>query len=100
MTKRGREKGQQPNVRKPLAYARGLLGGRDSGEAPLGPEQSDACYFGCCCWSAVVTGAEELLESCSRSFFSRLISTRPPLMCLVLASASAPATGTLPMPTR
>jgi hypothetical protein len=52
------------------------------------------------CWLAVVAGPEELLESCSRSFFSRLISTRPPLMRLVLASSSVPATGALPMPTR
>ena len=88
------------NARKPLACARGFLWGRDSGEAPFGPNCAISDYFGCCCWSALVIGAEELLESCSRSFFSRLISTRPPLMCLVLASASAPATGALPMPTR
>ncbi len=36
-------------------------------------------YFGCCCWSWVVPGAE-LLESCSKSFFIRLTSTRPPLI--------------------
>src|SRR5208283_2997768 len=58
-------------------------------------------YLGCCCCSMLlVVGAEELLESCSRSFFSRLISTRPPLMRLVLASSSVPLTGALPMPTR
>ena len=45
--------------------------------------QLNPSYFGCCCWSGVALGAdiEEPLEaSCSRSFLSRLTSTRPPLM--------------------
>jgi len=83
--------------RESPALARGAFSvGRDSGEAPVGPKLLDYDYFGCSCWSALVAGAEELLESCSRSFFNRLISTRPPLMCL----ASAPSTGALPIPTR
>jgi hypothetical protein len=69
-------------TKKPLAYARGFFWGRDLGEAPFGPERDlIPAYFG---WSIV--GAEELLDSCSRSFFRRLISTRPPLMCLVFES--------------
>ena len=82
-----------PRLREGLFLGEGL--GRGARWSLTGAD-----YFGCCCWSELVAGAEELLESCSRSFFNRLISTRPPLMCLVLAFSSAPATGALPMPTR
>src|SRR5579862_8189359 len=58
-----------------------------------------ASYFGCC-WVSVLMGAALLLESCSRSFFSRLISTRPPEMRFVFAVSSLEGSGALPMPTR
>ena len=41
----------------------------------------------------------ELEASCSRSFFSRLTSTRPPVMRLALAPSSVVGNGALPMPT-
>ena len=83
-----------PRLREGLFLGEGLWARR-----PV--SQTDGSYLGCCCWSIVeVAGAEELLESCSRSFFSRLTSTRPPLMCLPFSFSSAPATGALPMPTR
>ena len=84
--------------KSPSLAREAFSGGGTRARRPLGPTLKDSRYFGCCCWSALVTGAE-LLESCSRSFFSRLISTRPPLMCLVFAASSV-GTGALPMPTR
>jgi len=92
-----------PKTRESPSLAREALsrGGRDLVEATFGPNCIDCNYFGCCCWSGVVVGVEEPLEAnCSRSFFSRLISTRPPLMCFVLSFSSVLATGALPMPTR
>jgi hypothetical protein len=53
-------------------------------------------YFGCCCVSVVAPVLDE--ASCSRSFFSRLTSTRPPMVCRVFAFSSG--VGALPMPTR
>ena len=66
-----------------------------SAEANLGA----GSYFGCC-WVSVLMGAALLLESCSRSFFSRLISTRPPEMRFVFAVSSLEGSGALPIPTR
>src|ERR1017187_3252988 len=42
-------------------------------------------YFCCCCW----LGFESVEASCSRLFFRRLTSTRPPLIRFGLASPSA-----------
>lgn len=75
-----------------------LSWGRDLGEAPVPQSINVSDYFGCCCWSIPVAGGA-LLESCSKSFFSKLISTRPPLVCFGLSASSA-AVGALPMPTR
>ena len=86
-------------TRESPSLARGAFsGGETWAKRPWVPTLVECDYFGCCGWSVVVAGAEELLESCSRSFFSRLISTRPPMMCFVFASSLA--TGALPMPTR
>src|SRR6266849_3558561 len=64
----------------------------------------DYCYFGCC-WSAVGAGVLLVDASCSRLFFKRLISTRPPVMRFGFGAVSVPeeaatGTGALPMPTR
>src|SRR5208282_3644823 len=56
-------------------------------------------YFGDCCCS-VATGVALVEASCSKSFFSRLTSTRPPVMRFGLASLEDADTGALPMPTR
>ena len=39
-------------------------------------------------------------EACSRLFFRRLTSTRPPVIRLGLASLAEAGVGALPMPTR
>src|ERR1700720_4451149 len=80
-----------------------LPAGRLSGggrRAVLGPS-SLACYFAGAAWSWVAGAGAVVVEArVSRSFFRRLISTRPPLVRLVLASSAlADCTGALPMPT-
>src|SRR2546425_3562781 len=60
-------------------------------------------YFGGCCWSVgVAAGAVDDEANCSRLFFRRLISTRPPeiRLGLVVVSPAVACTGALPMPTR
>ena len=63
---------------------------------------------GALCEGVVLAGAEllagvalepELEASCSRSFFSKLTSTRPPVMRFGFAPSSVVGSGALPMPT-
>src|SRR5882672_7567456 len=55
-------------------------------------------YFAGCCWSVVGVGAVDDEASCSRLFFRRLISTRPPeiRLGLVVVSPAVACTGALP----
>jgi len=80
------------HTKKASCLRRRLFAGWASGHCARRPENYLAGA-----WS----GEVEVEASCSRSFFNRLISTRPPLVRLVLGCSSVLAlgTGALPMPT-
>ena len=85
-------------MKKPPACAGGFSG---EGVGPYWVRRPKSTYFGGAGWSWLAGAGTALVEaSVSRSFFRRLISTRPPLVRLVLASSpAAVGTGALPMPT-
>src|ERR1700693_2411294 len=77
---------QIPAEQKSLLLAQeAFSGGGRPGVAPVVPKNYLAGA-----WSGVL----EVEASCSRSFFSRLISTRPPLVRLVFGCSSVLAFGT------
>lgn len=69
---------------------------------PCGPAVltylGDSCCCGGFCGAAAGAAVDDEEASCSRSFFRRLTSTRPPVMRFGLAPSSV-AIGALPMPT-